>query len=129
MDQNTGIVSAIPSSLEVANMDIAHQKYANFVNINNEELTQAQFKEALNLPLNEKVASVFFQKTAHLGDNDFIKIDREMLQMIGFKNNFSVKKDKDGNVKLDRYGNPKIQDTCHDFNNALKCLGKNCWIS
>ena len=122
MDQNTGIVSAIPSSLEVANMDIAHQKYANFVNINNEELTQAQFKEALNLPLNEKVASAFFQKTAHLGDNDFIKIDREMLQTIGFTNTFKEKRDSEGNLKLDANGNPHLEDKRQDFNNAIKCL-------
>ena len=42
--------------------------------------------------------------------------------MIGIKNTFSVKKDKDGNVKIDKFGNPKIQDMRHDFNNALKCL-------
>ena len=110
------------TSLEVANMNVANEKYANFVDVNQTELTQAQFKEAQNLPLNETVASVFFQKTAHLQDHDFIKIDRDMLQTIGFKNTFTVKKDKHGNVKIDEYGIPMMEDKRQDFNNALKCL-------
>ena len=116
------ITNTMTSSLEVANMNVANEKYANFVNVNQTELTQAQFKQAQNLPLNETVASVFFQKTAHLQDHDFIKIDRDMLQTIGFKNTFAVKKDKHGNVKRDEYGNPMMEDKRQDFNNALKCL-------
>ena len=116
------ITNTMTSSLEVANMNVANEKYANFVNVNHTELTQAQFKEAQNLPLNETVASVFFRKTAHLQDHNFVKIDRDMLQTIGFKNTFAVKKDKYGNVKIDEYGNPMMEDKRQDFNNALKCL-------
>ena len=43
-------------------------------------------------PLNEKIASLFSEKTAHLEDHEFIKIDREMLQMIGFYKYFQKEK-------------------------------------
>ena len=114
----------LSSSLEVANMDIANEKYSKFVNVNQQILSQAEFKEAQNLPLNETIASVFYQKTAHLQDHDFIQIDRDMLQTIGFKNTFAVKKDKHGNIKLDENGNPKMEDKRHDVNNAVTCLRK-----
>ena len=87
MEKNT-----ISSSLEVANMDIANEKYSRFVNIDQQILTQAEFKEGQNLPLNETIASVFYQKTAHLQDHDFIKMDRDMLQTIGFKNTMPSQK-------------------------------------
>ena len=112
----------LSSSLEVANMDIANEKYSKFVNVNQQILSQAEFKEAQNLPLNETIASVFYQKTAHLQDHDFIQIERDMLQTIGFKNTFGVKKDKHGNIKLDENGNPKMEDKRQDVNNAVKCL-------
>ena len=112
----------LSSSLEVANMDIANEKYSKFVNVNQQILSQAEFKEAQNLPLNETIASVFYHKTAHLQDHDFIQIERDMLQTIGFKNTFGVKKDKHGNIKLDENGNPKMEDKRQDVNNAVKCL-------
>ena len=110
------------SSLEVASMDIANERYSDFVNVNQTELSQLQFKEAQNLPLNETIASVFFRKTSHLQDHDFIQIDRDMLQTIGFKNTFTHKKDSHGNLKFDRDGNPVMEDKRQDFNNAIKCL-------
>ena len=112
----------VPSVLEVTNMTYAEEQYGDFVNINSPVLSLSQFKEKRGLPLNEKCADIFYSKTAHLGDNDFIKIDREMLQLIGIKNTFSEKKDKHGNVKLDENGLPKIKDKRQDFNNAIKCL-------
>jgi len=112
----------VPSVLEVTNMTYAREQYGDFVDTNSPVLNISQFKEKRGLPLNEKCADIFYSKTAHLGDNDFIKIDREMLQLIGIKNKFTEKKDSHGNLKLDENGNPKMEDKRHDFNNALKCL-------
>ena len=99
----------VPSVLEVTNMTHAEEQYGDFVNINSPVLSLSQFKEKRGLPLNEKCADIFYSKTAHLGDNDFIKIDREMLQMIGIKNKLTEKKDSHGNLKLDENGNPIYQ--------------------
>ena len=85
-------------------------------------IDQIRLHENHQNSLNEKIACVFSEKASHLENHEFIKIDREMLQMIGIKNKMSYKKDKHGNLKIDKSGNPKIQDTCHDFNNAIKCL-------
>ena len=87
-----------------------------------ENMDQKGVNENEQRPHDETIASLFAEKTAHLKDHEFIKIDREMLKMIGIKNKLTQKKDKHGNVKLDKNGNPKIQDMRHDFNNALKCL-------
>ena len=89
-----------------------------------ENMDQKGVNENEQRPHDETIASLFAEKTAHLKDHEFIKIDREMLQMIGIKNKLSQKKDKHGNVKLDKKGNPKIKDTRHDFNNAIKFLRK-----
>ena len=112
----------VPSVLEVTNMTYAEEQYGDFVNINSPVLSLSQFKEKRGLPLNEKCADIFYSKTAHLGDNDFIKIDREMLQMIGFTNTFKEKKDSEGNLKLDANGNPKLEDKRQDFKNSIRCL-------
>ena len=92
-DQNTGTISVIPSSLQVANIDIAHQS-THICQNQQRRINKSTVQRSTFLPLTEKIAPVFFQKTAHLGDHDFIKIDHKMLQMIGFENNFSVKRDK-----------------------------------
>ena len=55
-------------------------------------------------PLNERIASLFSEKTAHLEDHEFIKIAREMLQMIGFTNSFKIKLDKKGIQRLKTLG-------------------------
>ena len=104
------------STMEVANLKQAHEKYDDFVDIYGPVLTFSEFRKKCNFPLNEEFASVFYAKTAHLNDTDFIEIDRAMLQMIGFKNAFSQSEDKHGNIKL--------KDMRHDFNNAIKCLRK-----
>ena len=112
----------VPSVLEVTNMTYAEEQYGDFVNIKSPVLNMSQFKEKRGLPLNEKCADIFYSKTAHLGDNDFIEIDRPILEMMGFKNTWNEKKDKQGNVRLDEYGKPKLEDTRKDFNNAIRCL-------
>ena len=45
-----------------------------------------------------------------------------MLELIGFKNLFMEKKDRNGNVKTDANNMPKMIDKRTDFNNAIKCL-------
>ena len=55
-------------------------------------------------------------------DVDFVEIDWPILQMIGFKNNFSERKDKDGKLKLDANWNPLLKDMQNDFSNAVRCL-------
>ena len=42
--------------------------------------------------------------------------------MIGFKNSFYELKDKNGIVKLDNDGNPKLRDMRSDFSQAIRCL-------
>ena len=114
--------SIVPSSLEVTNMTYAEEQYGDFVDIHNKVLTMSEFQKRRNLPLNEQCASVFYSKTAHLTDNDFVEIDRSVLQMIGFKNNFSEQKDKHGNLKTDALGNPLLKDMRNDFSSAVRCL-------
>ena len=92
--------------------------------LNLENTDQKGVNEDDQRPRDETIASFFAEKTAHLKDHEFIKIDHEMLKMIGIKNKLAQKKDKHGNVKLDKKVNPKIIDTCHDFNNAIKFLRK-----
>ena len=64
----------------------------------------------------------FLTKTSHLNDTDFVEIDRSMLEMIGFKNNWVQQKDKHGNVKVDESGILKLKDSRADFSNAAKYL-------
>ena len=84
------------SSLEITNMTYAQEQYGDFVDIHQPLLTISEFQKRRHLPLNEQCSSVFFAKTAHLTDIDFVEIDHPTLQMIGFKNTFSEKKDKNG---------------------------------
>ena len=102
------------SALDGEKLKQAHEKYDDFVDVYGPVLTLSEFRNKCGFPLNEEFSSVFYAKTAHLNDTDFIEIDRDMLQMIGFKNDFSERKDKHGNLKL--------KDMQYDFNNAIKCL-------
>ena len=61
-------------------------------------------------------------KTAPEKDSDFIEINRAILGMIGFKNTFSELRDKNGNIKLDKNGQPKLKDMRNDFSHATKYL-------
>ena len=108
--------------LTVADMRVAHDKYDSFVDVHFPMLTIVDFVQKLQLPLNEQCASVFFEKTAHLNDNDFIEIDRPILEIIGFKNKFIERKDKNGNIKVDESGSVKLIDMRADFNSAIRCL-------
>ena len=109
-------------TLSVTTMQLAREKYNNFANIHLPVLSLIEFIRAQNLPLNEQCASVFFNRIDHLQDDDFIEIDRPILEMIGFKNNWIEQIDKKGNVKVDENGKPKLKDTRKDFSNAIKCL-------
>ena len=121
--QDTMDGAMMPSvMLDVQDMKLAQDQYADFVDIHRPILSIAEFKEQCNLALNEKCASVFYAKTAHLKDNDFIEIDRSILETIGFKNTFTEQKDKKGNLKLDENGQPKLKDTRSDFSHAIRCL-------
>ena len=112
----------VPSSLEVSNTKYAEEQYGDFVDVHGPILTISEFQKRRNLPLNEQCSSVFYSKTAHLTDIDFVEIDRPILEMIGFKNSISEKKDKNGNVKLDKNGNPSLKDMRNDFSTAIRCL-------
>ena len=54
--------------------------------------------------------------------HEFIEITREILQSIGYKNTFFKKKDKNGNIKLDKNGKPVMKDMRSDFNSAIRYL-------
>ena len=54
----------------------------------------------------------------------FIEIDGNILQTIGFKNFFTEEKDKNGSIKLDEKGTPKLQDNHKDFNSAIRSLDR-----
>ena len=77
--------SIVSSSLDVTNMTYAKEQYGEFVDIQQPLITLAEFQKRRNLPLNEQCSSVFYAKTAHLTDIDFVEIDRPILHMIGFK--------------------------------------------
>ena len=112
------------NTLEVLNLQYAHEKYDDFVDVSCPLLSVSEFKTRRKLQLNEQCAVVFYEKNIHLKDTDFIEVDRQMLQIIGFKNTFAEKKDKYGNVKVDEQGNQMLSDMRHDFNNAIRCLRK-----
>ena len=81
-------------SLQIMNLQSAHEQYDGVVEIHRLMLTISEFKEQQNLPLNDQCASVFYEKTSHLKDTDFVEIDRPMLELIGYKNVFIEKRDK-----------------------------------
>ena len=110
------------NTLEIQNLQYAHEQYDDFVDIHGPLLNVSEFKTRRGLALNEQCAAVFYEKTMNLKDTDFIEIDRQMLQLIGFKNTFSEKKDKHGNVRVDEQGNVMLSDMRHDFSNAIQCL-------
>jgi hypothetical protein len=112
----------VSSSLEVTNIKYAEEQYGDFVNVYSPILTISEFKKRRNLPLNEKCFSVFYSRTAHLKDVDFVEIDRAILELIGFKNTVYELKDKNGVVKIDKNGNTKLKDTRSDFSHAVRCL-------
>ena len=80
MELTNDTVPVQVSTLDVRNMDVAHAKYGEFVDVRHDPLTQSEFKDARQLPLNEEFASVFFHKVSHLQDRDFIEIDRIILE-------------------------------------------------
>lgn len=112
----------VPSSLDVSNTKYAEEQYGDFVDVHGPILTISEFQKRRNLPLNEQCSSVFYSKTAHLTDIDFVEIDRPILEMIGFKNTVYEVKDKNGTIKLDKNGNPKLKDMRSDFSSAIRCL-------
>ena len=109
--------SIVLSSLEVSNTKYAEKQYCDFVDVHGPILTISEFQKRRNLPLNKQCSSVFYSKTAHLTDIDFVEIDRPIL-----KNTVYEMKDKNGNVKLDKNGNPKLKDIVSDFSSAIRCL-------
>ena len=121
MEQESIVTTSL---LEIQNLQYAHEQYNDFVDISGPLLNISEFKTRRGLPLNEQCAAVFYGKIAHLKDTDFVELDRQMLQLIGFKNTFSKKKDKHGNVKKNEHGNPMLADKRHDFHNAIRCLRK-----
>ena len=120
----TNMESAIipASSLEITDTKYTEEQYGDFVDIHGPVLTIAEFQKRRNLPLNEQCSSVFYSKTAHLNDNDFVEIDRSILETIGFKNTVYEVKHKNGVVKLDKDGNPKLKDVRADFSAAIRSL-------
>ena len=115
-------VIAVTQSLEVTNLEYAHEQYDDFVDIHQPMLDIRMFRVKRGLPLNNECDRVFYNKTAYLKDTDYIEIDRPILEMIGYKNKLMEKKDKHGNLKLDEFGNVKLVDMRSDFNSAIRCL-------
>ena len=60
----------IPSSLEVSNLQYAHEQYDDFVDIHHPMLNIPEFRVKRKLPLNEECDAVFYAKTSHLKDTD-----------------------------------------------------------
>ena len=112
----------VTSSLEISNMTYAEAQYGDFVDVYGPVLTMSEFQKRRNLPLNEQCSTVFYSKIAHLSDNDFVEIDRSILETIGFKNTSYEVKDKKGAVKVDKDGNSKVRDARSDFYQAIRCL-------
>ena len=78
----------VSSSLEVTNIKYAEEQYGEFVNVYSPILTISEFQTQRKLPLNEQCSAVFYSRTVHLKDVDFVEIniDHAILEMIGFKN-------------------------------------------
>ena len=82
MEQESIVTTSL---LEIQNLQYAHEQYNDFVDISGPLLNISEFKTRRGLPLNEQCAAVFYGKIAHLKDTDFVELDRQMLQLIGFK--------------------------------------------
>ena len=85
----------VSSSLEVTNLQYAEKRYGTFVDVYSPMFNVCEFQKKRDLPLNEECAKVFYARTAHLKDIDFVEIDRSILEIIGFKNSFAEKKDRE----------------------------------
>ena len=79
-------------------------------------------KQQDQLPLDEQCFSALHSITAHLNDNDFVEINRPILQLIGFRNSFIEKKDSKRNLQSDVNGHPLLKDMRNDFSTAVRCL-------
>ena len=60
--------------------------FDSIIDIHSPVLTIFEFQKKRNLTLNEQCLEVFFDKTVHLKGSDFVEIDRNILEFIGFKN-------------------------------------------
>ena len=124
----TDSIMAFPTSsqqtLKLMDIQSAYEQYDEFVQATHVfgQLSLQDFRIRRQMPLNAQCAQIFLTKTSHLSENDFIEIDRPVLNTIGFKNNWIQQKDKHGNVKVDEDGIIKLKDAIADFGNAIKCL-------
>ena len=66
----------IPHSLEVNNLQYANEKYDSFVDIHSPMLDVADFRVKRELPLNEECDAVFYEKTSHLKDTDYLDVKK-----------------------------------------------------
>ena len=105
--------------LTAVNAKVAHDSYDSFVDVSLPILEIHQFAERQNLPLNEHCMSVFHARIAPLQENDWIELDRSILELIGFENRWSELKNKE----MGSDGNPVMMvDTRKDFSDAIRCL-------
>ena len=93
-----------------------------FVITTMETVTLTVDKQQDQLPLDEQCFSALHSITAHLNDNDFVEINRPILQLIGFRNSFIEKKDSKRNLQSDVNGHPLLKDMRNDFSTAVRCL-------
>ena len=124
----TDSIMAFPTSsqqtLKLMDIQSAYEQYDEFVQATHVfcQLLHEDFRIRRQMPLNTQCAQMFLTKTSHLTENDFIEIDRPVLNTFGFKNNWIQQKDKHGSVKVDEDGIIKLKDARADFGNAIKCL-------
>jgi len=71
--------------------------------------------------LNAECVNVFYNRIKHLKEQDFVQIDRTVLEAFGYANTFKVVK-KNGIPKLDSNGNQVLIDGRNDFTTVIRHL-------
>ena len=86
----TDSIMAFPTSsqqqtLKLADIQSAYEEYDQFVKATHVfgQLSIEDFRIRRQMPLNTPCAQIFLTKTSHLTENDFIEIDRPVLNTIG----------------------------------------------
>uniref|UniRef100_A0A6C0CSX7 DUF3627 domain-containing protein n=1 Tax=viral metagenome TaxID=1070528 RepID=A0A6C0CSX7_9ZZZZ len=91
------------------------EKFNWIIDITKHIISIAEFAIRTGVELDEECL-LLCQRIHNKKDTDPIKLDRSMLQIVGFRNTFTEKTNKKGTVKL--------MDERTDFHNAKRCLTK-----
>ena len=84
-------------------------------------LSFTEYIEQRGYKLNAECVNVFYNRIKHLKEQDFVEIDRTVLEAFGYANTFKVVK-INGVAKLDSNGNQVLIDGRSDFTTVIRYL-------